>query len=287
MQQRSRWGAVFVVLSVARVAAADPVAPPPTGSGGPRATSAPATGTDATPPRGVVAPPPNVALPEDDTADAPPSQEPPAPTGPEPRLQAPHVPVDPYSEPVPVWFQGDDGERAVISLYPEFATVGSGAPLASCRLPCGFQMQRGRYRVAVAETESTLPGSRPVSIDGPSRLTITPRDRAKRTTGLILGIGGAVAVVAGIGLMADGLGRAFRFCDSSTNCDSGNGAEFGGGLLLFVAGAALTPIGWVMFGKSFRPAIDVEHAMQASGPRGTLGLVGVPGGAGLGGTFVF
>jgi hypothetical protein len=191
-----------------------------------------------------------------------------------------------YGGAVPVWMVGDEGETALVSIYPDWTSEGAVAPLASCHLPCGFQMQPGRYRIQVAETETTLRGSRPVIIEGPSRLTITPRERAKRTAGLVLGIGGIVAVVAGIGLMIDGTHQ--QRCNGDFCRELEFDAEAGAGLAVFLAGAAITPIGWVLFGKSFRPAVDVEHgAPTAYAPYGRLGLVGVPGGAGLGGTFVF
>jgi hypothetical protein len=197
--------------------------------------------------------------------------------------------MDPYAAPVPVWMTGDDGEVASVALYPEWAAPGSVPPIARCTLPCGFQMPRGRYRLEVAETPNTLGGSRPVTVDGPMRLVVTPRDRTKRTMGLVLGIGGIVAVVAGIGLIADGL-HTYYACNVNTDVcvhTSTFSNEAGAGLAVFLAGAAITPIGWVMFGKSFRPAVDVEHAGAAAVPRARVGVVPFPGGAGLGGSFVF
>jgi hypothetical protein len=191
-----------------------------------------------------------------------------------------------YAEPVPVWLGTEDGETPFVEIYPDWASPGSVPPLARCRLPCGFQMQRGRYRIRVLETPDTLDGERSVSIDGTSRLVITPRDRAKRTTGLVLGIGGAIAVVAGIALMIHGSSEANNNCNQS-NCTYVWNTESTTGGILFLAGAIMTPIGWVMFGKSARPAIDVEHPGQAARPMRYVGFVGLPGGGGLGAKFAF
>jgi hypothetical protein len=148
-------------------------------------------------------------------------------------------------------------------------------------------MQRGRYRIEVIESEDTLSGSRPVSVDGPVRLVITPRDRTKRTMGLTLGIGGAVAVVVGIALLAHGSSEVPATCDSQGYCSRDWNTEMTTGGLVALAGAIMTPIGWVMFGKSARPAIDVEHVGMAARPTRQIGIIGLPGGAGLGGTFTF
>jgi hypothetical protein len=185
---------------------------------------------------------------------------------------------------------GDEGEVANVALYPEWVAPGSAPALAHCTLPCGFQMPRGRYRLEVAESPNTLGGSRSITIDGPSRLVVTPRDRGKRTMGLVLGIGGVVAVVAGIALMADGVSTYYR-CDLNGGGPCTQVASFSGeasaGLAVFLVGAAMTPIGWVMFGKSFRPAVDVQHPGAAAGAGFRVGVVPLRSGAGLGGSFVF
>ncbi|HVW27565.1 MAG TPA: hypothetical protein VHC69_19505 [Polyangiaceae bacterium] len=317
MRTRRRWGAVVAVLCIARAAAAQgPAAPPavtapPSGNA---ATSAPAPNAPA-PPSGSAttsAPAPNAPAPPTGAAPSRSSAagfgsvqaagavpesasetEPPSPQGPPPPISATQGAESPaapgaYGAAVPVWLTGEDGESADVEIYPDWATPGSVPPIARCRLPCGFQMPRGRYRLAVAETPNTLAGSRPVVIDGASRLVVTPRDRGTRTLGLVLGIGGIVAVVAGIGLMADGF-HSYYTCDLDGPCTrtTSFSGEAGAGLALFLAGAALTPIGWVLFGKSFRPAVDVEHPGVGSAPRARVGVVPLRSGAGLGGSFVF
>jgi hypothetical protein len=197
--------------------------------------------------------------------------------------------MDPYTAPVPVWMEGDEGEVANVALYPEYVAPGTAPPVAHCTLPCGFQMPRGRYRLEVAETPNTAGGSRSIVIDGPSKLVITPRDRGKRSMGLVLGIGGIVAVVAGIGLMADGV-STFYVCNNTLDgCiqHTSFSTEAGAGLAIFLAGAAITPIGWVMFGKSFHPAVDVLHPGMAAAYRPRVGVVPMRGGAGLGASMAF
>jgi hypothetical protein len=279
-------------------AAAPPPAPPPAAAP-PAAAPPPATAPApaAAPPvaPAPVAPPsaPPSSYPSETQPGVPPPAQAPGPMPTQPPISAGSPPGavgvgSVYSEPVPVWLLTEDGETPVVEIYPEWANPGSVPALARCRLPCGFQMQRGRYRIEVLETEDTLGGSRAVSVDGPVRLVITPRDRAKKTTGLVLGIGGAIAVVTGIALLADGASHVPAVCDSSGSCTRDWNTEMSTGGLVALAGAIMTPIGWVMFGKSLRPAIDVEHVGAASRrPVRQIGIIGLPGGAGLGGTFTF
>ncbi|HEX4338420.1 MAG TPA: hypothetical protein VH062_21085 [Polyangiaceae bacterium] len=221
---------------------------------------------------------------------APPTDESPTPAADQGApIIRPGQPVVESPEGVPVWMTAEDGETALASVYPEWAKPGTVAPLFTCQLPCSLRMERGRYRIEVAETESTLRGNRPVTIEGPSRLVITPRDRSTRSVGLGLGIGGVVAIVAGTVMIIVDITNNLRVSCDGDFCDrqSSTGGLATAGLLLALGGAVVTPIGWVMFGKSFRPAIDVENGVQAAAPRGVLGVVGMPGGAGLGAKLTF
>jgi hypothetical protein len=288
MQPRARGRGVVSlcsILAMARVAAADPLpaTPAPGGAPSPAVTAPPST-TDAAPAPGAetVAPP-----------TAPPAQGTPPPrTGNEALSAAPpgQGANGVYGDAVPVWLDSEDDTRPLVQIYPDWASPGSVPPLAQCQLPCGFHMQRGRYRIQVEETESTLGGSRAVTIAGPAHLGITPRDRSKRTLGLVFGIGGIAAVIAGAALFIDG-SRTYRNCDIDGICNDNYrfGGESSAGVVMLLAGAALTPIGWVMFGKSLRPAIDVgPAAVSAQARRPKFAIVRLPGnGTGLGASVAF
>jgi hypothetical protein len=190
---------------------------------------------------------------------------------------------------VPVWLDSDDGEKPLVDIYADGTQPGRTAALARCRLPCGFWLRGGQYFIQVVETSDYLGGGRWVSVVGPTRLAITPRKPMKRTLWLVLGIAGAVAVTVGAGLFIDGDERLppSRLCAEHVVCSPSWTAEMIGGLLTFAAGAAATPAGWVLFGKSFRPAIDVRRPTVGSSSRSHVGLIGLPGGAGFGGEWMF
>jgi hypothetical protein len=126
------------------------------------------------------------------------------------------------------------------------------APLAYCVGACQAALVPGRYRFFVHESPGLRAGGRNVRIDHASRILITPSSEAKRSTGLALGIAGPAMMVVG----------AFMFLSSiSLDGSEGRGDRDAGtglaGLGLMVTGIALTPIGWVMFGTSLRPKVEV------------------------------
>jgi hypothetical protein len=181
---------------------------------------------------------------------------------------------------VPVTVVGENGESFVVGVHPEDPGV-SAMPfyVAQCRTPCTVEVPRGHYRIFVAETPGTFGGGRRELVDAPMRLTMIPRVREQRPIGLALGILGPVALFVGTGLLLAGLDQAVEeSCAGCSHHDS-NEALFGAALLL--SGAAITPIGWVLFGKSFHPAIEVERRAEPSfAPR--FGILPLRGGVGFG-----
>lgn len=233
-----------------------------------------------------VAADPVPAPPTDSAPVAPPA--PPTPPESRPPLSAPREPQGPYPAPVPLWIFGESNERLAVAIFPEWATPGSMPPLARCVTPCAFTVWQGRYRVAVAETPETFAGNRVVEIYGPSRLVVTPRDKGKRTLGMLLGIGGPVLIVAGLLVAVHGSEVADRQgCTVGDSCSSRWTPEMTTGLLLVVGGMAVTPIGWVMYGKSFRPGVETDRGMASSAVAPRFGVIAMPGGAGLGGRIAF
>lgn len=141
-------------------------------------------------------------------------------------------------------------------LYPREAKVDSAVPLFTCAAPpCQVQVAPARYKIRVSETEETFGGVRPVDVESHTRVTLTPDVRWKRGVGLGLGIAGTIAVMVGsVMLMSSGRLMGEERADDR---ESGNQAAIGG--LAFLGGAIATPIGWVMFGSSFKPDVEIER----------------------------
>lgn len=127
------------------------------------------------------------------------------------------------------------------------------SPLAFCTDACQATIVPGRYRLFVNATPDTRAGGREVQISGPSQILVTPRSEARRTTGLTLGIGGPVLMVLGSVLFLSSLRNSLGHGDSS----SSDGGQAVAGLGMMVGGIVITPIGWVMFGTSFKPKVEV------------------------------
>lgn len=127
------------------------------------------------------------------------------------------------------------------------------SPLALCTGACQATIVPGRYRLYVNATPGTRAGGREVQISEPSRLLVTPRTEARRTTGLTLGIAGPVLTVLGSLLFLVNINNSFRD-DGSSRADGG---QLAAGLGMMLGGIVITPIGWVMFGTSFKPKVEV------------------------------
>ncbi len=220
------------------------------------------------------------ALPEPETfpelphgLTEPPQQPPPQPP-PTPQLRPPMPPpwvpwpavptveVDLTSSTPDVGFQ----------VYLEKAKPGRDAPIAVCPGNCRVFLVPGTYRFVVTETKDTLSGSRMIDVTGPMAIDFDPDTTAQRTTGLVMGIAGPIAMLAGLGLVVgDALDEEYDERD-----DDETGRSVGG--LLLIGGLAATPIGWVMFGKSFKPEYEITKPSWSVGAGATgsgLGLVSV------------
>jgi hypothetical protein len=138
----------------------------------------------------------------------------------------------------------------------EFEVIDSmlDVPVGTCIAPCRTRLLPGSYNLYVHETKSTVAGWRNVEIAEPSDVTIDPKNRGTRTTGLVLGIGGAVAMFAGALLFVSNV----NLDEDQSRRTSGEAAWLGLGMM--AAGGIATPIGWTIFGMSFRPGVDVAPA---------------------------
>jgi hypothetical protein len=121
-------------------------------------------------------------------------------------------------------------------------------PVALCQGPCTAYLPPGRYRFFVHPTNGTRAGGRTVEIEAPSVVLLKPRTHGHYETGLTLGIvGSALIFISTLTLLSTADGR-----DDHDDLIAVS-------LLGFVTGAVLTPIGWVSFGRSLRPAVDVQR----------------------------
>ncbi len=137
-------------------------------------------------------------------------------------------------------------------------------PLAHCGGDCLVYVRPGKYRLSVTETEETRSGRRTIEVFGPSRAFVEPRTKADKESGLIMGIGGSALFIGGfIGLFAS-LIHETHCNEGQVGCrtDWSTGATLS--VVSLVAGAILTPIGWVQFGRS-SPNVAMAP-LQASPP---------------------
>ena len=87
-----------------------------------------------------------------------------------------------------------------------------------------------------------------------------PDTKAKNIAGLVLGIAGPVLSIAG-------LMTYYSYCDGAFSgaqtCSVDGGAQTAVALML-IGGVVATPIGWTMFGTSFKPEYEIhEYHQQA------------------------
>lgn len=88
-----------------------------------------------------------------------------------------------------------------------------------------------------------------------------PDTSAKKNTGLVLGITGPIMMLAGVATL---LGHP-----QDSKEDNETRMQVGGFLLL--GGLAATPIGWVMFGTSFKPEYEIRTWKAGPSPSWSMG----------------
>lgn len=170
-------------------------------------------------------------------------------------------------------------------VYQAKARPGRDAPYVSCPGPCRVVLPRGEYRFVVTETDVTLSGSRMITINAPSTIQFDPDTRDKRSAGLTLGIAGPVVML--VGLVVALASSCNGGCDGSS---SSREHVAWTGIGMMAAGLTATPVGWVMFGTSFKPEYEVLRAPVWSSHRSSgwsVGLAPSMTGAGLTGQLRF
>jgi hypothetical protein len=124
---------------------------------------------------------------------------------------------------------------------------------------CVAWLPRGKYLVHVSATDDYAGGERRVNLTQDSTLRVQPRNASDGSVGLGMGIGGVVLFFGGISLLIAASERNCR----DVSCDSQEDFIVLG-LAGLIGGAILTPLGWVKYGKSFRPAVEVQNDEPAA-----------------------
>lgn len=137
-----------------------------------------------------------------------------------------------------------------IEIYQPEAKPGRDWPLLVCGRSCRVALPAGEYRVSVVDAQGRSRASRALAVNGPASWLVRPPSEEQRTTGLVLGVAGPVAMVGGSMLILSGL--------CIEECRDSHADRVAAGLILAIGGVVATPIGWVMFGKSFRPTVEVS-----------------------------
>jgi hypothetical protein len=146
-----------------------------------------------------------------------------------------------------------------VAIYPErpvrleLQMPDSRLPVALCQGACTAYVPPGKYRLEVHPGLDTRAGARTVNIPGPSALFVKPRTEGMRSSGLALGVTGSALVMFGFVTLVTTLDDG-----PNPDHDDRNQVLVPMALVGLVVGLVLTPIGWVRFGKSLRPAVEVE-----------------------------
>ncbi len=166
-----------------------------------------------------------------------------------------------------------------VELHYRRADPENSEPILSCIDTCSTHVPRGRYKFYVVGDDSFVSGSREVDIQDDVVLVIDPDTTEHRTIGLVLGVGGIISFGVGVSLLLNG---AVQANDSK--------AETGAWMLL--GSLVAIPVGWVMFGTSFKPEWDEEYRTDREAgrklePRWSVGVAPVKGGGVFGASLTF
>ncbi len=158
-------------------------------------------------------------------------------------VSAQPAPAGPHHGRFPIVVEGEL-EEATYSLGYE-----NQPPFVQCGAVCSLYAYPAHYELSV-RGQGVLPGSASFELTRPSRVQVSPMTEGKRTLGLVLGVAGVALLAAGTTLFL--MGNA----EGSQRNGLPNGPTLIG-VPLFFAGAALTPIGFLLYGRR-SPSVDVE-----------------------------
>lgn len=160
--------------------------------------------------------------------------------------------ASPKQTPANVVFVSEAGTPLTISLYAEWQEPGEVFPIVTCRTPCTLRLKPADYRVWADDTADTVAGGRVVTIDSDSRVSVDPSTRGLRNTGRLMLILGPVTSLLGVAVV----GYCWVNDCGSTLAWTGVG--------MFFAGAAVAPVGLILFASSYRTGVTVESERAQS-----------------------
>jgi len=198
--------------------------------------------------------------------------------------------------PAPGWYPQQYPAHVSIQAEPstELEVVVEGAPAGSaavsrCTEYCDFWAWPGSYTLYSVDHSTKQRKQLSLRVKHSARYLFQAGDDDARTTGLALGIGGSAALLTGFVLTVPLM--ASVMCEDS-NCTSPAERDAAtAGLVLLVAGAITTPMGWIMYSGNRTRLRQIDEGRAASTEirnQVRVGVVGVGlGGLGLGalGTF--
>lgn len=159
--------------------------------------------------------------------------------------------AEPHAGTVPVRLYAPSGVRTTV--FRDVRGVERSSSVAECYGSCRVSLPTGKLVVHVSETHDSYGGRRPIRLDEPSIVRVTPSTPSDRWVGFAAGAGGTVLTVTGAFLLVAGM-MSDQDCLRSCRGDR----EAGIGAVMFLVGGIAAPVGWVAFGRSFRPSVDIE-----------------------------
>jgi len=169
-----------------------------------------------------------------------------------------------------------------------FKDAPPGSPtVAHCKQYCDFWAWPGRYTLYARDNTTQERKELSLRVNQSARYLFEPGDDNARKTGLALGVGGSIAIMAGFLMMTPAV--LSQMCED-TNCTSSDERDAAtAGLVVLLAGAIATPVGWIMFAHNGTHLKQLDGgSAAATKPQVRVGVVGVgQGGLGLGGLATF
>lgn len=136
------------------------------------------------------------------------------------------------------------------SSYFELVSEKNGASLIVCGTPCRFRIWPGRYRLITNPSSGYIGGANSLMIDGSSDVVIHQDSVFRPAMGAVLGVLGAATAIVGGFLLAT------NRCDSGCNTETARHSRLG--VASLGAGLVVAPIGWLLFGQSRNPEINIS-----------------------------
>jgi hypothetical protein len=183
-----------------------------------------------------------------------------------------------------MWIVLDAREPGLyVELVPSPELAAARQPSVRCRGGCQVSVLPGKYRLRVTKPGES-PSERALTLSEPERLSIGPSNPSASNAGLALGIAGPVLIILSVALVIAELDCSYNSEREYQTCETPDWVP-GAALIGILGGAAMTPIGWVMFAKNRRPSISRESLGTPRDsllkPNVQLGTFRVEGGGGL------